>query len=1330
MRKRITTSLTLTAILLGSFWLAGPAEASVTSFILKHAIPKNMTVQKIEGSLLGPLTLKGVTIHTSRARIHVDQITADWSAGALFHATIDVTSLKLVGVDVYLQPKTAAAPGAQKTGPPKLKPPLSVNLEHVIVQNVVVHSAAGKKPFVIKTVELSGKLTKKKLAINHIDAHGPLFDVSGHASIVPNNDYPTAGQLDFKLHLPGYAPASGTTIIAGSLANLRVTLAVAPPYHMQAALIADALDQPITMQAQVTLADMPLHQVHAAWPKIALNATAKAHGAPTNLQYQLKTQLGGTKIGTLDIALDGGFANKIATIKNLAITRPDSRMRLHATGKVDTAGKAPALALHLDWHALGYPFTGPPKVTLPSGKATVNGSLKQLQATWQTALGKQGHLQGTARRNGPQFAVNAKWRQLRWPGGGGRVSSPSGTLTFGGTLSNYQLAVDARMSAPGQMQGHLIVRGTGDKNSIQISEINLKALQGELVGVAQAQWKPTLDGQIHLRGQGINPGLLVSGWPGSLGLKLDAQAARKNGVLTASVKTLSVDGKLRGYPVALNAQANYGEKVLHLKQFALTSGPTHLSAQGSIGQTLDLQWRIDSPKLASLYPGAQGSLTGHGRVDGPRKKPDVIAVLNGSQIEVALRGKAYAFKKLAVNANVDLRGKQRSHLQVAVANGSAANIAIKSIRLTGQGTPVEHHLTLVADTSRGSARLAVAGSLKNQRWNFTLDQATLAYPQLAPWQLAQPSSGYLTRTAFALSKTCWQTTGKAKACVHATRTGTKLAGGFNLNDLAFAYFAPLTPPTVGETGSLSAQGTFARSGRKGLPTVHVTASTTKTALLAQVPPSPGAQPNTAAPPQRVVAFAPSTIKLDLDDSGLQIDAALKLLRQNGGLFFTARVPGGKAKLLKRPLTAKLTTDIPDISFVSRFKPGAGQISGRLAGTMHIRGTLAAPVLQGRIALKDGSAQVSQVGLKLTDVGLVLAGLPDGGISINGGAHSGGGAIAIDGTANLVARPRHADITIRGDQFQALGNTLGTVFISPDLTLTLRGRALKLTGTVKVPKARLTPEEIPQSAVKVSRDQIIIQPGKKAPSSFAHNFNADIRLVLGDKVHFKGFGLKSRIKGALEIFEQGDKPTRASGELSLVNGEYRAYGQGLVIEQGTLLFAGPITEPAIDMRAVRHPAKDITVGVSISGTLKQPNFELFSDPPMTQAETLSWLVLGRPLEGTSDQQGSALSRLALGLGITQSNKIAKNLGKGLGLDTFSIQTGSSEAGSAQDVYQAALVIGKYLSPRLYISYGIGLFEPVNTVRLEYTLSSKWKLATESSSLASGGDLIYTLETQTP
>src|SRR5699024_11108532 len=121
-----------------------------------------------------------------------------------------------------------------------------------------------------------------------------------------------------------------------------------------------------------------------------------------------------------------------------------------------------------------------------------------------------------------------------------------------------------------------------------------------------------------------------------------------------------------------------------------------------------------------------------------------------------------------------------------------------------------------------------------------------------------------------------------------------------------------------------------------------------------------------------------------------------------------------------------------------------------------------------------------------------------------------------------------------------------------------------------------------------------------------------------------------------------------------------------------------------------------------------------------------LVLGRPLENTSSSESSLITRAALALGISGSNALTKKLSGAIGVDTLGIETGSGEAGSASNPEQAAFVIGKYLSPDLYVSYGIGLFEPVSTVKLQYTLSSKWKLATEASTIASGGDLIYTIE----
>ena len=54
-----------------------------------------------------------------------------------------------------------------------------------------------------------------------------------------------------------------------------------------------------------------------------------------------------------------------------------------------------------------------------------------------------------------------------------------------------------------------------------------------------------------------------------------------------------------------------------------------------------------------------------------------------------------------------------------------------------------------------------------------------------------------------------------------------------------------------------------------------------------------------------------------------------------------------------------------------------------------------------------------------------------------------------------------------------------------------------------------------------------------------------------------------------------------------------------------------------------------------------------------------------------------------------------------------------------------MLGRYLSPRLYISYGISLTQSLNTVKLRYTLSDRWTIKTEAGQ-ARGADLVYTIQ----
>jgi translocation and assembly module TamB len=141
-----------------------------------------------------------------------------------------------------------------------------------------------------------------------------------------------------------------------------------------------------------------------------------------------------------------------------------------------------------------------------------------------------------------------------------------------------------------------------------------------------------------------------------------------------------------------------------------------------------------------------------------------------------------------------------------------------------------------------------------------------------------------------------------------------------------------------------------------------------------------------------------------------------------------------------------------------------------------------------------------------------------------------------------------------------------------------------------------------------------------------------------------------------------------------------------------------------------------VGMNLRGTLRKPEFSVFSNPPMSESEIMSYLMLGRPMSSSGDQ--SALASAALLVGMQQGAGVAGNIGKRLALDEAYLEAGS-------DLKETSFVAGKYLSPKLYVSYATGLFEQTNTFRARYSLTSRWTLQAESGK-DSSTDLMYWFE----
>jgi translocation and assembly module TamB len=365
---------------------------------------------------------------------------------------------------------------------------------------------------------------------------------------------------------------------------------------------------------------------------------------------------------------------------------------------------------------------------------------------------------------------------------------------------------------------------------------------------------------------------------------------------------------------------------------------------------------------------------------------------------------------------------------------------------------------------------------------------------------------------------------------------------------------------------------------------------------------------------------------------------------------------------------------------------------------------------------NGSLQVPRLGLDIDQLTLISRSDNANKLNFHLDARSGGGKLAVDGLTLLDrATGWPTEISIKGDQFEVSSIPEARVMASPDLKIKLKNRSIDITGTVLIPYAKLQPKDITQAA-SISSDTVIIG-GEQQPEE-KWLITTAVRLTLGDRVHFYGFGFEGRLGGSLLLKDEPGQLTTATGVITIPEGNYRAYGQRLEIEHGRILYTGgPLTNPGLDLRAVRK-VNEVTAGLNVKGSLSQPQLEIFSSPAMSQTDALAYIILGRPLETATSEEGNTMAKAALALGLSGGDQIARGLGDRFGLDDMRVE--SSDSGD-----QASLVVGRYLSPKLYASYGVGLIESINTITLRYQISNKWQVKAESGE-AQGADILYTFE----
>lgn len=1094
-------------------------------------------------------------------------------------------------------------------------------------------------------------------------------------SVAPSAPYPFDAHVSWSAALADHAAVHGVGDISGDREHIRLDHRITAPASVHTQGTVELAGSEPTLDLSGTWQGL-------RWPLAGVARYASAAG-----HYAIRGPLGALHLtGDADV---GGSAVPLQA--------------LHASLKGQVSAVAPyPFTLAVDWGATlpdGPPVAGQGHLEGDSHVIRIQHHLRE-----PASVITRGRIELAAT---PKLELDGSWTDLRWPlTGKAQYRSPSGTYHLRGGLEAYRLRLEAQLAGADLPSARLRLEGAGGPDQLAVEKLAVQALDGTADAKGSVRWSPHPAWDLQISAQNLNPERWRADVPGRLGFQVHTSGRLAPGKERLALELRRLSGTLRGQGVTGSGAVTWENGRLSVRSLDASAGDNRIHVAGTAGERLDLAFDVHAPTLGALWPGLQGQLTGSGKLRGSRANPALKAHVRGTDLTYGVYGAA----TLDADVNLDPRAPARSAADVTARDLRLAGRQLSEASLHAAGILQQHRLEVRLRGPRAEASADLNGGLAAGVWRGRLVRATLVARPGGTWRLAQALDLEVGAERVSMSRGCWTQSEGGRLCLEGRRAADgEFSATGELSAVPLSLADPWLPDGFEVEGVVD--GHFAAQGKAGAVSGE-----------AELTPRPGTLRYREAQTS-VFATTYRDARLSARYREQRLRLAFGVALERDGRVAGELLAGAPDARGARPLQGRLNVQLPDIALAEPFVPGLDQLGGSFRLNADVGGTVDRPTVRGKAELRDGTAKLPQLGIEIRDLQLQAHNQGLDRIAFEGGLSSGGGRLAVQGDLALdPARGWPATLTITGQKVEVARLPEAHVFASPDLRVSASSGRVEINGKVRIPEAQIRLEDLPAGAVSVSSDQVIVNAqGEpvKPRSAATQPIVAKIEIILGDKVSFRGFGLQAGLEGSVQLESRPGQRT-AQGSVSLRDGRYEAYGQTLTIERGHLIFTGPVDNPALDFRAVRKVA-DVTAGLNVSGTLKQPRSQVFSDPPMPEAEALSYLIIGKPLTGATQSQGQLMAQAALALGVQGSGMITQQLASTLGLDELQLRSGGT-------LEESSVVLGKYLTPDLYVSYALGLFDQAGTVTLNYRLTDHISLEGKSGENQSM-DVIFKIERNT-
>ncbi|MFN3667968.1 MAG: translocation/assembly module TamB domain-containing protein [Brevundimonas sp.] len=435
--------------------------------------------------------------------------------------------------------------------------------------------------------------------------------------------------------------------------------------------------------------------------------------------------------------------------------------------------------------------------------------------------------------------------------------------------------------------------------------------------------------------------------------------------------------------------------------------------------------------------------------------------------------------------------------------------------------------------------------------------------------------------------------------------------------------------------------------------------------------------------------------------GLAVDGVVNALLVNNTLRIQASAADGDAVRAVADVTLPVeasaaplrlavvrTRDMSgEVSIQGQIQPiwdllagGERTLSGQVNARATLAGSIAAPRLNGRLDLQQGSFRDSATGVRLETVTLAsrfddATGVVESFSAVDGA----GGTVSGSGRIGLT-QGSGSSFQLLLNRFRIIDNDIAEARASGPVTVT-RGADgdITLVGRMDIDEARIEANP-PGSTGIVGMDVIEInKPGGDIPEEEQTpqrglQFGLDIALRSpGGDVRVVGRGLNVEMNVDARVTGTIARPVLA-GTARVVRGDYEFAGKRFVFdERGTVGLSTDPEQIRLNLTAIREdPA--LTATIRVTGTAARPVIALTSTPALPQDEILSQVLFGRSASQLSPLEAAQLAAGVAALAGGGGFDVIGNLRELAGLDRLSF------GGEASSLTVAG---GRYITDDVYL-----------------------------------------------